>query len=607
MTTLTKSLFLAAVLCLLTSSLASAQTLAGTVRDTSGAVLPGVTVEAASPALIEKTRTAVTDGSGQYQITNLPPGTYTITFSLQGFGTARARRRRAHRRRRHEPSTPTCASARWTRASRSPGETPVVDVQSARQQTVLSGEVVRALPASRGYGNYLAAIPAIQATGFNSGLATNTNFFTARGGRANEGVVQIDGLNVGSPFNGGGVSNYAYDMNNAIEVQVSISGGLGEADRGAPSFNIIPEDGRQQFQRQVLRELGRQVRPGVEHRRRAAGARFRRRAGDPEELGQPTSRWAARSSATASGSSPTRARRATTPRRRTSTRTRTSATPARGPGRRTTACACGTIRAGWVNSVRLTSQVSQKNKVGFYFDYTMNCSGSSFKKDSGECRRPGDDWTASGPGIGPGVATTSPEAGTIWNAPLSILQGTWTSPLSNRLLFESGYSEFRVRWGDVMPEGAITDLIPVTEQSTNAGVPFANYHYRGWLAQPSQNQKHATWRASASYVSGSNNLKFGHQGGFMVAKTTTQVAQQLSYTFNNGSPIQLSTRVGPTRVSDRLRYGAFYVQDAWTRGRLTLQGALRFELASSWSPAARTACSRRTSSATRTSFRAPTA
>ena len=115
-------------------------------------------------------------------------------------------------------------------------------------------------------------------------------------------------------------------------------------------------------------------------------------------------------------------------------------------------------------------------------------------------------------------------------------------------------------------------------------MPFANYLYRGWLAQPSQYQKHATWRASLSYVSGSNNLKFGYQGGFMVAKTTTQVAQQLSYTFNNGSPLQLSTRVGPTRVSDRIRYDAFYVQDAWTRGRLTLQGALRFETASSWGP-----------------------
>src|SRR5262245_15377201 len=87
MTTFTKSLFLAAGLFLLTSSLASAQTLAGNVHDTSGAVLPGVVVEAASAALIEKTRTAVTDGSGQYQIANLPPGTFRVSFSLQGFTT----------------------------------------------------------------------------------------------------------------------------------------------------------------------------------------------------------------------------------------------------------------------------------------------------------------------------------------------------------------------------------------------------------------------------------------------------------------------------------------------------------------------------------------
>ena len=68
MTTLNKSLWIAAALCLLTSSLVSAQTLAGTVRDTSGGVLPGVTVEASSPALIEQTRTVVTDGQGRYKI-----------------------------------------------------------------------------------------------------------------------------------------------------------------------------------------------------------------------------------------------------------------------------------------------------------------------------------------------------------------------------------------------------------------------------------------------------------------------------------------------------------------------------------------------------------
>ena len=71
---------------LLLPSLVFAQaTIAGVVRDASAAVLPGVTVEASSPALIEKTRTVVSDGTGQYRITDLPPGSYVLTFSLPGF------------------------------------------------------------------------------------------------------------------------------------------------------------------------------------------------------------------------------------------------------------------------------------------------------------------------------------------------------------------------------------------------------------------------------------------------------------------------------------------------------------------------------------------
>src|SRR6266853_1725034 len=79
---------LAAACLALMSSAAYAQTaLAGVVKDTSGAVLPGVTVEAASPVLLEKLRTAVTDDQGQYKIVDLLPGTYTVTFTLPGFST----------------------------------------------------------------------------------------------------------------------------------------------------------------------------------------------------------------------------------------------------------------------------------------------------------------------------------------------------------------------------------------------------------------------------------------------------------------------------------------------------------------------------------------
>ena len=82
-----KALLVAAIVLL--PSLAHAQSVTGTVRDASGAVLPGVTVEAASPVLIEKVRSAVTDGSGQYRIENLLPGPYTLTFALTGFTTVK--------------------------------------------------------------------------------------------------------------------------------------------------------------------------------------------------------------------------------------------------------------------------------------------------------------------------------------------------------------------------------------------------------------------------------------------------------------------------------------------------------------------------------------
>ena len=197
-----------------------------------------------------------------------------------------------------------------------------------------------------------------------------------------------------------------------------------------------------------------------------------------------------------------------------------------------------------LNAVRLTWQATQKNKFGFYIDYTKNCSGGAYKEGGDQCRAPGDGWVASGPGVTPGTATVSPESGTIWDAPAKIMQASWTSPFSNRLLLETGYSAFYTDNGDPRPYGVLTDFIPVTEQSTGAGVPFANFIYRGFNPAPSSNQKHATWRAAMSYVSGSHNMKWGYQAGYMSNRNTTYVGRQISYRFNNGVPNQLSQRVG---------------------------------------------------------------
>jgi hypothetical protein len=128
------------------------------------------------------------------------------------------------------------------------GETPVVDVQtSTKKQTVLDDSIVEALPATRGYGNLLTVVPGIQTTGLDNGTNPGMRFFTAHGGRGNEGTVQIDGMNVGAAFNGGGVSEFGYNTANAAEIQVTVVGGLGEVDRGGPAFNMVPKTGGNTF------------------------------------------------------------------------------------------------------------------------------------------------------------------------------------------------------------------------------------------------------------------------------------------------------------------------------------------------------------------------
>src|SRR5437763_4940822 len=123
----------------------------GVAKDASGAVLPGVTVDAASPVLIEKVRSAVTDGGGQYRIVDLRPGTYTVTFTLTGFSTVK-----------REDIELTGAFTATVNADLKvgtvqetitvTGETPIVDVQSATRQATDSGDVIAAIPSSRAYG-----------------------------------------------------------------------------------------------------------------------------------------------------------------------------------------------------------------------------------------------------------------------------------------------------------------------------------------------------------------------------------------------------------------------------------------------------------------------
>ncbi len=361
---------------LLIPSLATAQSLAGAVRDTSGAALPGVTVEASSPALITKVRTSVTDAAGQYRIPDLPPGSYKINFSLPGFTTVV--------REGVELSGGGVMSINADLSVGSlqesvtvTGESPVVDVQTSRQQQVISGEVIRALPASRGYGNYVAAIPALQATGFGGGAQPTTNFFSARGGRSNEGLIQIDGLNVGGPSNGGGVSGYMYDMSTSSEVQVAISGGLGESDRGGPAFNIIPKTGGNTFSGNAFASF-------AGHWGQSSNIDDELRALGFGDLPALIKNW----DTSASLGGPIlrdrlwffgNARLVGTHQEVQNLFANLNAgNPNAWTWERDDSISVRNANAKQVKAVRLTWQATQKNKIGFYIDHTKNCSGGAY-------------------------------------------------------------------------------------------------------------------------------------------------------------------------------------------------------------------------------------
>src|SRR5687767_8633491 len=213
---------LALVVLVPTASFAQA-TITGTVKDTSGAVLPGVTVEAASPALIEKVRSAVTDGNGIYRIVDLRPGTYSVTFTLPGFNTTK--------RDGVELAGAFTASVdaelrvgALEETITVTGETPIVDVQSVRRQVTVSNELISSMPAARSYAGIMMLIPATTTqAGGNLDIQVTPGMlvFGGAGGRNNEARIQVDGLNTGAAFNGGGVSSYSPDIANAQEIAMT--------------------------------------------------------------------------------------------------------------------------------------------------------------------------------------------------------------------------------------------------------------------------------------------------------------------------------------------------------------------------------------------------
>jgi hypothetical protein len=237
--------FVVGVLLLVPSAVFAQASITGVVRDSSGGVLPGVSVEASSPALIEKVRTATTDSNGQYRIVDLRAGEYVVTFALAGFTTVRREGVTLE-----GSFTATINSelrvGALTETITVTGESPIVDVQSVKRQMVLDNDIISAIPSSRSYNNLIQLIPnSVNQAGAPTDVQVVPGMvvFGGFGGRSNEGRVNVDGISVGSAFNGAGVSSYIADVANAREIAMVTTGGLGENEGGGPSLNVLPKEG----------------------------------------------------------------------------------------------------------------------------------------------------------------------------------------------------------------------------------------------------------------------------------------------------------------------------------------------------------------------------
>src|SRR4051812_47912502 len=239
----------ATMICLMVlPSAARAQSaITGVVKDTSGAVLPGVTVEAASDALIEKTRSAVTDGSGQYRIVDLRPGTYSVTFTLEGFQTfKRDALELAAQFTMTINADLKVGSLEETLTVT--GDSPTVDVQTAVHTQVLNREAIDSIPTGRtiqGMGQLIVGV-SLNLPDTGGARAMQQTYMSTHGMTTANNTIMIDGMIVNGLQSDGAVQSYFNDaMNQEVSYQTS---GIGaETSSGGVRLNMIPREGGNRF------------------------------------------------------------------------------------------------------------------------------------------------------------------------------------------------------------------------------------------------------------------------------------------------------------------------------------------------------------------------
>jgi hypothetical protein len=545
---------------LLLPALAVAQTgsIAGVVRDTTGAVLPGVTVEASSPALIEGTRTVTTDDKGQYKIVDLRPGVYAVTFTLAGFNTIK--------REGIELTTgftaPVNADLKVgaiTETVMVTAESPIVDTQRVTQQKVMTRDIIDAVPTGKNFQNIGVLVPGVVlgaggtgATPYDVGGSSGEQQvqMAIHGGATADMQMQIDGMRFNNLCGSGSYAGIS--GNDALIEQISYETGAISAETGTGGIrvNMIPKEGGNTFKgtfflngannsfqsdnlTQALRDQGLRAVNKTKGVWDISGS-----------LGGPILKnklWFLVAS-------------------RYWGLDKYPADSFYDTSTRDFAFVPDTSRLGvddsWnlSNAARVTWQATARNKFTGYIDLQDRLTGH---------------WFVGQGGI---FGLTAPEASWRQTTPIGHLwQTKWTSTVSSKMLLEAGISQYVQQYTRYPQPDVTPTTFSIVDNSTGRRINSAPYFSDHWSTV-------RTITASMSYVTGSHAVKVGMNMGAGPRHEIAWVNNDMTLVFNAGNPVQAVLTGSPRDARERLNADlGLYAQDQWTVNRFTFNLGLRFD------------------------------
>ncbi len=542
-------------------SIAAAQSsFTGVVKDSSGGVLPGVTVEASSPVLIEGAKSDVTNSNGQYRIIDLRPGVYTVTFTLPGFKTTRQEKVEL----RVDFTGTLNASLEvgaLEEAITVTGSSPTVDVSSNAKVEVMTAEILEQVPTGRSIQALAQLVSGVSLNVPDVGgsRAMQQGYMSTRGLTSANNIVTVDGMMVNGLDGDGAVQQY---FNQAMmeEMSYQTSGAGADVSPGGVRMNIVAKDGGNRFGGTFFGSWNDQAWQG-KNLTDDLVARGLRTGGGVERiydfnlaLGGPIKKdklWFFTSGRIWSVNAPVQD---------------VLVVPEGTPYRTGIAlCRSGAIQCETgiddqkIKSalLRMTWQVTPKHKFSAYFD--------EIDKARGHGMNSGDDYYT---------------ASQVWTSPrYNSAAAKYTGTLSDSLLAEAGYSfnyeEYVITNQDGVNKVAFSPEWFAGASRRDASLGTLTNGLANWGGRYPDR---FNMLGALSYVTGSHNVKVGVQYNWGPYVNTRETNADLQQVYLNGVPNQVTIYNTPLRYKDTLKADVgIFAQDSWSLNRLTINTGLRWE------------------------------